>query len=958
MDRKINSPDQSSDILLSPSGEKRVKVSHNGGIIIGNDSLDANNYKIHRGSRGLEIVAGTDATAEGVDSSNLAPLSASGVKVEGVDVTTIVVGSSSTSSDNLVLRRSGSGELELSTSDSTAPDGTPDMGKRTQLSQGSLVVGKSTTESENLRIYRSAPEELDVVSEDDATSDGTFSGTNKKNLNFRATTIGDDSVLDDNIKVYKNRDKELEFVSAGTPVDYGSPTPSGRAGRAGINIKSTVIGSNSTETENVKIRRSGTNTVEICRADDTTLDGSPSPTKSQISGESLHLGNETIGASLPNNVKLHRGADKQLEIVEGNDGTGDGILSNNKVQINVARALIGNDTWDNTDNVRLHRGSDGELEVIDGDSPVIDGTRSENKKQLNVNSISVGNSATHSENVKLHRGEINEIELVVGDSAIADGIRSTDKAQLNVNRLLVGNSATTSEDVRLHRGGPRVVEVIDGDSVVIDGTLAQDKKVQLNAREILLGNDTVSENANVKLHRGDDKVLEIVEGDDTTSDGTKSPNKADLNVGNISVGKLSGTLSNVGKNVKLHRGSDNTLQVVKGTDGAIDGTMSTELSKLSYKFEDISGISPVGQDSRPAWDSVTKKINYSDSTSWYELGANRDRNLLENVGFQVSMASNIMTIALKQADGATDPTPDRPAQVGFKSLAQTGSWTKGTASVGQTLEVPADATLGTIDNRFHRLYVYLVDAGGNLELGISQKYYDGTSLVETFEINSSSDDVGSIYTEIAHTSPSDEVPVKCLGFIETTQINAGYWIEAPSKVYVGDSGRRDSKDEVNSAVLNDVVAPGDVAVSNANGINSTEDIDGEEIVPNLKVSLTTTGRPVTMFLETGLAGTPSKLKLYRADALSRTARAWVYIYRYPQNSYPSMGVKIAAIELELTDNNYDTLKAQTIPASTVKALDTASAGNYVYGVSVATDATGAEGSALDVVNVRLVAYEL
>ena len=225
-------------------------------------------------------------------------------------------------------------------------------------------------------------------------------------------------------------------------------------------------------------------------------------------------------------------------------------------------------------------------------------------------------------------------------------------------------------------------------------------------------------------------------------------------------------------------------------------------------------------------------------------------------------------------------------------------------------------------------------------------------------MTSSSDDVGVIYATSSHSAPVDEVPIKCIGFIESTQNNAGYWSSTPSKVYVGDTGRRDTKEETTSAVANDVVAPGDVAVSNSNGTNQTSDADGEEIVPNLQVSLTCTGRPIVLFAETGLPGTSSKLKLSRENSLSSIARAWVYIYRYPLASFPASGVKIATIELELSDSNFDASKVHTIPASSLKALDTPTAGNYVYGISAQTDNTGAEGSTLDITNVRLVAYEL
>ena len=66
-----NKSPTSLDIEFDPSGTKRAKVSHNGGIILGNDSSDLNNVKLHRGPSGsLQIVQGSDITAEGSDSPN------------------------------------------------------------------------------------------------------------------------------------------------------------------------------------------------------------------------------------------------------------------------------------------------------------------------------------------------------------------------------------------------------------------------------------------------------------------------------------------------------------------------------------------------------------------------------------------------------------------------------------------------------------------------------------------------------------------------------------------------------------------------------------------------------------------------------------------------------------------------------------------------------------------------
>jgi len=118
--RRIESPDLNSDIELAPSGTKRAKVSHDGGIIIGSNDVDANNVKLHRAATDkLEIVIGNDTTAEGtpVPPANLANLGMKGIAVSEVTAAEAIIGTSGTASDNIKLRRGGIGDLEVVTAD-------------------------------------------------------------------------------------------------------------------------------------------------------------------------------------------------------------------------------------------------------------------------------------------------------------------------------------------------------------------------------------------------------------------------------------------------------------------------------------------------------------------------------------------------------------------------------------------------------------------------------------------------------------------------------------------------------------------------------------------------------------------------------------------------------------------------------------------------------------------------
>jgi microcystin-dependent protein len=71
--RRINNPEANSDLELATSDKKIAKLSKDGGFIVGSESNDADNVKIHRaGSSTIQFVTGDDTTTEGVTSPNFA----------------------------------------------------------------------------------------------------------------------------------------------------------------------------------------------------------------------------------------------------------------------------------------------------------------------------------------------------------------------------------------------------------------------------------------------------------------------------------------------------------------------------------------------------------------------------------------------------------------------------------------------------------------------------------------------------------------------------------------------------------------------------------------------------------------------------------------------------------------------------------------------------------------------
>ena len=159
MDRNINSPDALSSIVISPSGVKRARFPYMGGFIIGSSPDDTANVKLHLGPNGtLQIVEGDDTTPEGQDSPNKASVSMFGIAVENLTAAEMLIGSSSTAVENVKLRKSGLGQLEIVTGDTAVAEGTPAEDKRAPLKAKNLTLGTNKADpSQNIKLNRNKP---------------------------------------------------------------------------------------------------------------------------------------------------------------------------------------------------------------------------------------------------------------------------------------------------------------------------------------------------------------------------------------------------------------------------------------------------------------------------------------------------------------------------------------------------------------------------------------------------------------------------------------------------------------------------------------------------------------------------------------------------------------------------------------------------------------------------------
>lgn len=161
---------------------------------------------------------------------------------------------------------------------------------------------------------------------------------------------------------------------------------------------------------------------------------------------------------------------------------------------------------------------------------------------------------------------------------------------------------------------------------------------------------------------------------------------------------------------------------------------------------------------------------------------------ISNLGLATSVGSSALTIALKQADGATNPSTGASAvKVGMRSSTLTsGLYNQRSATAATSLVISSGSTLGQTSNRAARLYIYLIDNAGTLELAVSQTLFPESQLVSTTaEGGAGAADSGTVmYSTTARSS----VPFRLVGFLDNTQTTAGTWASAGTKLQAGQYG--------------------------------------------------------------------------------------------------------------------------------------------------------------------------
>ena len=260
---------------------------------------------------------------------------------------------------------------------------------------------------------------------------------------------------------------------------------------------------------------------------------------------------------------------------------------------------------------------------------------------------------------------------------------------------------------------------------------------------------------------------------------------------NKTIDSDSNTLSNiVNANIKAAAGivysKLNLATSIVNAD--ISGSAAIVYSKLSLNnsilFGDLSSSScTIDEDSFvsdsavrvPTQQSVKAYVDAQVATA---TGASDSADDLKNLALSTSVASNILTIALKTKAGS-NPSAGSPVSIGFRSsTSTTGTYNLRTVTGSLSMDVSSGATLGLASGQTEFIYVYAIDNSGTVELAVSATRFDVNSIVTTTVMSGSATSRTTIYSTTART----DVPLRLIGRLKSNQTTSGTYAANATEV--------------------------------------------------------------------------------------------------------------------------------------------------------------------------------
>lgn len=216
--------------------------------------------------------------------------------------------------------------------------------------------------------------------------------------------------------------------------------------------------------------------------------------------------------------------------------------------------------------------------------------------------------------------------------------------------------------------------------------------------------------------------------------------------GNFSAGTITAALTGTA--------SGNTTYTASQYGVVLSGA-GNAMSVLTPDASTTKVLTSGGASANPSWQTVPSAPTFSSEQL--------------NLGLSVTASAGTITVALKQADGSTDPSSGAAAvNIGFRDVTSTsGDYVIRSITSALSLTLAGASTLGGASGAAYSVYVYAFDNSGTITLGASLTSYDEGS-VQSSSTTATSNQV------IYQASALSNKPVRLIGRFVATNTAAAW----------------------------------------------------------------------------------------------------------------------------------------------------------------------------------------
>ena len=220
-----------------------------------------------------------------------------------------------------------------------------------------------------------------------------------------------------------------------------------------------------------------------------------------------------------------------------------------------------------------------------------------------------------------------------------------------------------------------------------------------------------------------------------------------------------------------------TPSTLVGTN--ISGTAASLTSGITNALASATTTVNVSSATAPSTGQV---LTATDSThaTWAAPASSPSSFLkIDNLSFVTSVASNALTITIKDAAGNT-PSSSTTA-IAFRSATNTsGAFVTRTITSALSMTISSGSTLGHANATAKNIWLYAIDNAGTVELAVSSNQFDESFLYSTTAEGGAggADSESALYSTTARTG----VAIRLIGRMLSSQTTAGTWAAVPTDV--------------------------------------------------------------------------------------------------------------------------------------------------------------------------------